>query len=202
MTGRAVIVATGVSYRRLGVPSLEDLTGAGVFYGAAATEAWALEGQEVYVVGAGNSAGQAAMRLSRYASRVTLVARGESLSASMSEYLIREMEAAENVEVRLNTRVVGGGGKGRLERLVLGDSVSGEAESVRAAGLFVLIGAKPHTGWLPEEIERDESGYVVTGQDLARDGRDLEEWSPGRAPHVRDEHARHLRGRRRQVRIG
>ena len=182
VTGRAVIVSTGVSYRRLGVPSLEALTGAGVFYGAAATEARALEGQEVYVVGAGNSAGQAAMHLSRYASRVTLVARGDSLAASMSEYLIREMEAAGNVDVRLNSRVVRGGGKGRLERLVLEDSVSGKTESVRAAGLFVLIGAKPHTGWLPEEIERDESGYVVTGQDLARDGRDLEGWPLGRAP--------------------
>ena len=180
--GRAVIIATGVAYRRLGVPSLEELTGAGVFYGAAATEARALEGQEVYVVGAGNSAGQAAMHLSKYASRVTLVARGESLAASMSEYLIREIEAAGNVEVRTCTRVVGGGGKGRLEHLVLEDAVSGEEETVPAAALFVLIGAKPHTGWLPEEIERDEGGYVVTGQDLARDGRDLEGWPLEHAP--------------------
>jgi thioredoxin reductase (NADPH) len=182
VTGRAVIVATGAAYRRLGVPSLEELTGAGVFYGAAVTEARALEGQEVYVVGAGNSAGQAAMHLSKYASRVTLVARGESLAASMSEYLIREIEAAGNVEVRTSTRVVGGGGKGRLEHLVLEDSASGEEETVSAAALFVLIGAKPHTGWLPEEIERDEGGYVVTGQDLARDGRDLEGWPLERAP--------------------
>ena len=179
VTGRAVIVATGVAYRRLGVPSLEALTGAGVFYGAAVTEARALQGQEVYVVGAGNSAGQAAMHLSKYASRVTLVARGDSLAASMSEYLIREIEAAGNVEVRTGACVVGGGGEGRLEHLVLEDS-AGEEETVRAAALFVLIGAKPHTGWLPEEIERDEEGHVVTGQDLARDG--LEGWPLERAP--------------------
>src|SRR3712207_2648079 len=115
VAGRAVIVASGVSYRRLGVPSLEALSGAGVFYGAAVTEARAIEGQEVHVVGAGNSAGQAAMHLSRYASRVTLLARGDTLATSMSEYLITELEAAENVEVRLNTRVVDAGGRGRLE---------------------------------------------------------------------------------------
>lgn len=176
--GRAVVVATGASYRRLGVPSLEALNGAGVFYGAAVTEARALEGQEVYVVGAGNSAGQAAMHLSKYAARVTLVARGASLETSMSSYLIREIEAAENVDVLLRTRVVGGGGEGRLERLVLADAASGASETVRASALFVLIGAVPHTGWLPEEIERDEAGYVLTGADLARDGW----WPLGRAP--------------------
>jgi thioredoxin reductase (NADPH) len=166
VVGRSVIIATGATYRRLGVPSLEALNDAGVFYGAPVTEAQAVQEKEVYVAGAGNSAGQAAMHLSKYASRVTLVARGNTLSTSMSEYLIREIEAAENVEVRLNTRVVGGGGKGRLERLVLEDSASGTTETVFAAALFVLIGARPHTGWLPEEIERDESGYVLTGQDL------------------------------------
>ncbi|HEX2181309.1 MAG TPA: NAD(P)/FAD-dependent oxidoreductase, partial [Rubrobacteraceae bacterium] len=170
----------GVSYRRLGVPSLEALSGAGVFYGAAVTEARAVEGQEVHVVGAGNSAGQAAMHLSTYASRVTLLARGDSLATSMSEYLITELEAAENVEVRLNTRVVDGGGRGRLERLVLQDSVSGTTETVPSAALFVLIGANPHTGWLPAEVERDEGGYVITGPDLSRDGKGA--WPLERAP--------------------
>jgi thioredoxin reductase (NADPH) len=181
VTGRAVIVASGASYRRLGVPNLEALSGAGVFYGSAVSEAQAVEGQEVHVVGAGNSAGQAAMHLSKYASRVTLLARGDSLAASMSEYLIRELEAAENVEIRPNTRVVDGGGRGRLERLVLEDSTK-TTETVNSAALFVLIGARPHTGWLPEEVRRDEGGYVVTGPDLLRDGRSPEGWPLGRAP--------------------
>jgi thioredoxin reductase (NADPH) len=112
VAGRAVIVATGASYRRLGVPSLEALNGAGVFYGAATTEAQALKGQDVYVVGGANSAGQATMHLSKYASRVTLVVRGRSLEAGMSDYLIRAIEDTDNIRVRLNTRVVGGGGKG------------------------------------------------------------------------------------------
>jgi thioredoxin reductase (NADPH) len=169
VAARAVVVATGASYRRLGVPALEALRGAGVFYGAAVAEAKAMTGRDVYVVGAGNSAGQAAVHLAKYASRVTLLVRGEGLEKSMSEYLIKEIEGAENVEVRHNTRVLDGGGEGRLERLVLEDCSSGLTETVPADGLFVLIGAQPHTGWLPEEISRDGDGYVVTGPDLARE---------------------------------
>jgi thioredoxin reductase (NADPH) len=165
VAGRAVIVATGASYRRLGVPSLEALNGAGVFYGAATTEAQALKGQDVYVVGGANSAGQATMHLSKYASRVTLVVRGRSLEAGMSDYLIRAIEDTDNIRVRLNTRVVGGGGEGRLERLVLEDA-AGRTETVPAAALFVLIGAEPHTSWLPEEIARDEGGFILTGGDV------------------------------------
>jgi thioredoxin reductase (NADPH) len=120
------------------------------------------------------------MHLSKYASRVTMLVRGDSLVPSMSEYLITEIEAAGNVDVRLNTRVVGGGGHGRLERLTLEDSTSGTTQTVPAAALFVLIGARPHTGWLPDEVERDERGYVVTGQDLARGG--LDAWPLERAP--------------------
>jgi thioredoxin reductase (NADPH) len=185
VAGRAVILATGVSYRRVGVPSLEDLVGKGVFYGAAASEAQAMEGQEVYVVGGANSAGQAAMHLSRYASRVTMLVRGSSLESSMSEYLIQEIAAAQNIYVRLHTRVVDGGGEGRLEHLVLEDSASGLTETVPASALFVLIGAEPRTGWLPEEIQRDKRGFVVTGQDLLRDGRSPEGWPLARPPlHV------------------
>jgi thioredoxin reductase (NADPH) len=168
---RAVIVATGASYRRLDVPSLETLVGAGVFYGAAVSEAPALEGEEVYVVGGANSAGQAAMYLSRYASKVTLLVRGDSLQSSMSDYLIKELLATDNVLVRLDTRVADGGGRGRLEHLLLEDSASGHTETVRADALFVLIGAEPHTGWLPREIERDEKGFVFTGNDLPGQGR-------------------------------
>src|SRR5919107_2655210 len=183
VSGRAVILATGVSYRRLDVSGLEKLVGAGVFYGAAVSEARAMKGQEVYVVGGANSAGQAAMHLSKYASHVTLLVRGYSLSTSMSDYLIKEIEAAQNIEVRFNTQVVGGSGEGRVERLVLKDFASGVTETVPAAALFVLIGAEPHTGWLPEEIARDERGYILTGQDLLRkDARPTRGWPLGRLP--------------------
>jgi thioredoxin reductase (NADPH) len=170
VTAKSVIVATGASYNRLGVPNVEALSGSGVYYGGAVSEARAARGEDVYVVGAGNSAGQAALHLSKYASRVTLVARGGSLARSMSRYLIREIEAARNVDVRLGTRVVDGGGRGRLESLVLEDSASGLTEEVPASALFLLIGTKPHTTWLPEEIARDEGGYVLTGDDIPRHG--------------------------------
>ena len=181
--GRVVILATGVSYRRLGVPRLEELVGAGVFYGAAVSEAQALKGQKVYVVGGANSAGQAASHLSKYASKVTLLVRGSSLVASMSDYLIRELDATENIAVRFNSQVVDGGGEGRLECLVLRDSTSGLTETVPAAALFVLIGAEPHTSWLPREIERDRRGFIVTGADLLRDdGHPPPGWPLGRLP--------------------
>jgi thioredoxin reductase (NADPH) len=182
LTGKTALIATGVAYRRLGVPVLEKLEGAGVFYGAAVTEAQATKEREVHVVGGGNSAGQAVMYLSKYASKVTLLVRGDSLAASMSEYLIKEIAAAENVEVRLNTRVIDGGGAGRLEHLVLHGSTSGSAESTPSAALFVLIGTEPHTDWLPEEIACDRAGYIVTGPDLSRDGRLPEEWPLERQP--------------------
>jgi thioredoxin reductase (NADPH) len=158
-----VVLAMGVSYRRLGIPELEALTGAGVFYGASVAEAQAMEGEEVYVLGGGNSAGQAAMHLARYASRVTLVVRGASLAASMSSYLIRQIDAAPNLEIRFGCEVVGGGGDGRLQTLLLRERSGGRVSRVPAAGLFILIGAHPHTGWLPGEVARDEWGFVLTG---------------------------------------
>ena len=182
MTGKTVLIATGVSYRRLGVPTLEALQGAGVFHGAAVTEAQATKDREVHVVGGGNSAGQAAMYLSKYASKVTLLMRGSSLAASMSEYLITEIYAAGNIEVRFNTQVIDGGGEGRLEHLVLKDSVSGSTETVPTAALFVLIGAEPNTKWLSKDIVRDRGGYIVTGQDLLRNGRLPEVWPLKRPP--------------------
>src|SRR5215218_6421443 len=182
VAGRMVIVTTGVSYRRLGVPSLEALQGAGVLYGAAVTEAQGMKGQEVYVVGGGNSAGQAARHLSKHARHVTLLARGESLASGMSQYLIQELEAAENIQVRVNIQVVNGGGQGRLEHLVLEDRASGLTETLPATALFVLIGARPHTGWLPEEVMRDERGYIITGSDLLRDGSPPEGWPLERPP--------------------
>jgi thioredoxin reductase (NADPH) len=163
ITARAVVVATGVSYRRLGIPSLEALVGVGVFYGAAAAEAPAVQDADVYVVGGANSAGQAALHLARYAARVTLLVRGPSLRATMSDYLIRQIEAAGTIEVRPGTEVVGGTGDGRLTGLVLAGP--GGRSTVPAAALFVLIGAEPHTGWLPAAIRRDRHGYILTGPD-------------------------------------
>jgi thioredoxin reductase (NADPH) len=166
---RAVILSTGAAYRRLGVPALEALNGAGVFYGGPTSEAHAMAGKEAFIVGGANSAGQAALYLARYARRVTLVVRSQSLSAGMSHYLVREVQATPNVEVRLGTSVVGGGGDGRLEYVVLREGATAEDETVAADGLFVLIGARPHTDWLPGEIARDRRGFLLTGADLPTD---------------------------------
>jgi thioredoxin reductase (NADPH) len=184
VTASAVVLATGISYRRIGIPTLEELTGAGVFYGTSSAEASALTDQPVFVVGGGNSAGQAALHLCRYASEVTLAVRGETLANSMSRYLRDALDATSNVEVRHGVEVIDAGGAGRLERLTLRDRRSGETEVVDAAGLFLLIGAQPHTDWLPSEIERDDWGYVLTGPDLLSDGRVRQAWPLERAPLI------------------
>lgn len=165
---RSVVVATGVDYRRLEVSALEALVGRGVFYGAAVSEAPSMAGGEVYVVGGGNSAGQAALHLARYARQVTLLVRGPSLAVSMSDYLVSQLEATRNVTLRYRTAVVGGREEdGCLAGLVLADPHDAEArrEEVPASGLFVLIGSVPRTGWLPDSVERDDAGFVVTGRD-------------------------------------
>jgi thioredoxin reductase (NADPH) len=167
---RAVVIATGMSYRRLGVDSLEALVGAGVFYGAATVEAQVVSGKHAFVVGAGNSAGQAALHLAKYAEHVTILVRSESLATSMSEYLIREINSTRNVEVRRGTEVAGGGGSGRLQYLELRDRGFGHLERVQAAGLFVLIGGEPFTEWLPESVSRDAWGFIRTGPDVASIG--------------------------------
>ena len=163
---RAVILATGAAYRRLNVPALEALNGAGVFYGGPVSEAHAMSGKEVFVVGGANSAGQAALHLARFARHVTLVVRAQSLRAGMSHYLVREVEATPNVDVRLGTSVVGGGGDGHLDHIVLREGAAGTHETVAADGLFVLIGARPHTDWLPADIARDRHGFLFTGADV------------------------------------
>jgi thioredoxin reductase (NADPH) len=165
VAAEAVVVASGIAWRRLGVPRLEALVGAGVFYGAAGAEAKALEGQQVFVVGGGNSAGQAALHLARYAASVTLVVRGPDLGASMSDYLIQEIEEAPNLAVRLRTEVVDGLGGRSLEGLRLRDKADGSTEEVRAAALFVMIGGEPRTEWLAG-VARDDRGYILTGHDL------------------------------------
>jgi thioredoxin reductase (NADPH) len=179
---RAVVIATGMAYRRLGIPALDALTGAGVFYGAAASEARAMKGSEVFVVGGANSAGQAAVHLARYAAQVTVLVRGRSLADSMSEYLIRAIESAPNIAVRYGVAVTGGTGQSRLEGLTLTDLESGAAETVNAVALFVLIGAEPRTQWLPNAVRRDQSGFVVTGTDLLQGGQPDEQWPLRRLP--------------------
>ncbi len=169
VTARAVILTIGATYRRLGVPALEDLAGAGVFHGGPASEAPALSGKDVYVVGGGNSAGQAVLHLARYAKRATLVVRARTLQAGMSHYLVREIESTPNLELRTGTEVVGGNGEGRLQQLVLREKGSGEQETVAADALFVLIGADPHTDWLSPEIARDQNGFLLTGEEFTDD---------------------------------
>ncbi|MBA2272360.1 MAG: FAD-dependent oxidoreductase [Actinobacteria bacterium] len=164
---RSVVVATGVAYRRLNIDALDDLMGRGVFYGAAVSEAPALEGKDVFVVGGGNSAGQAAMHLAKYASKVTVLVRSETLAESMSEYLITLIrESAPRIEVIYNTEIVGGGGVEQLDRLEIRDRSSGEERRLPAAALFVLIGSQPRTEWLSTAVVRDKWGFIVTGPDL------------------------------------
>jgi thioredoxin reductase (NADPH) len=177
---RAVLLATGVSYRRLGIPEIEALNGAGVFYGGPASEAPAVADQDVYVLGGANSAGQAALHLARYARRVTLVVRAQSLGAGMSHYLVRQVKATPNVQVCLGTEIVGGGGDGWLEYLVLADRLQGGEETVDADALFVMIGGHPNTDWLPPEVRRDDEDFVLTGADL----RDDHTWPLDRSPFL------------------
>jgi thioredoxin reductase (NADPH) len=161
---RAVILATGVTYRRLDSPELDRLVGAGVFYGAAGVMASAIAGENVFVVGGANSAGQAALHLAKYAARVTLLVRGSSLAAGMSDYLVRQIEATPNLAVQLGTRVVGGRGSARLESLIVEE---GQAQQeVPAAAVFVMIGAEPHTDWLAGVLHLDERGFILTGRDI------------------------------------
>jgi thioredoxin reductase (NADPH) len=162
---RSVVLAMGVEYRRMDIEGLERLEGAGCFYGSSPSEARQFTGASVFVVGGANSAGQAAVHLSRYAKTVTLLVRGQTLSSSMSQYLLDEIDAKENIDVRLATEVVEAGGDGRLETLTLRGP--DDVTSVPADALFVLIGAHPRTEWLPAEIERDERGFVLTGPDYA-----------------------------------
>jgi thioredoxin reductase (NADPH) len=177
---RALILATGAAYRRIDVEDLESLArnGAGVFYGGPATEAPAMIGREVFVVGGANSAGQAALHLADYARRVTVVVRANSLAAGMSHYLVQQVESSPNIEVRLGTEVVGGGGDGWLERLELRGTAGGAVETVAAHALFLMIGARPRTDWLPAEVLRDGSGFICTGAEVA----DTPPWGLERAP--------------------
>ena len=181
--GRTVVLATGVEYRRLGVSEVEAFIGAGVYYGSSVGEAQACAGSHAYVVGGGNSAGQAALYLAKHAAQVSILVRGDSLAGSMSPYLREEIDAAPNVDVQPGTQVVGGGGRSRLDHLVLRDVPSGADREVAAGALFLLIGARPHTDWLPPTVAHDPNGFLLTGAEVQR-GPGPDGWPLERAPYA------------------
>jgi thioredoxin reductase (NADPH) len=183
VVSHAVLLATGIAYRRLSVPGADALTGRGVFYGSAVTEAPACAGDDVFIVGGANSAGQAAVFLSRHARRVTLLVRADSLEKSMSYYLIRQIREIPNVEVRLTTDVVAVHGGDHLEAVTLCDSTTRTQETAQAGYLFVFIGAEPRTDWLDSVIERDGRGFVLTGPDLLVEGTRPRGWAVDRDPY-------------------
>jgi thioredoxin reductase (NADPH) len=166
INARAVIVATGVTWRRLGVPAIEARRGAGVYYGAAASDARSVQDAEVFIIGGGNSAGQAAIHLAGSAASVTLLVRGERLSDSMSDYLVRQLEEIPNVAIRLRTEVTDAAGASHLTSLTLRDAARRRSEDVPADALYVMIGADPHTDWLAGTLGRDDDGYILTGEDI------------------------------------
>lgn len=183
LTSYAVILAPGMEVRQLDVPGIESLVGAGVFYGAAMTEAAAVRGQDVMVVGGANSAGQGAMFFSRYARHVTMIIRGPSLSTAMSRYLVDRIEATENIEVLLNTRITGVSGTGRLASVRLHDGATGEESERPTCGLFIFIGTAPRTRVVSELVELDQQGFILTGPDLMTDGKRPKGWRIDRDPY-------------------
>ncbi|HZR38963.1 MAG TPA: NAD(P)/FAD-dependent oxidoreductase, partial [Ktedonobacteraceae bacterium] len=180
----ALLIATGVSYRKLDVPGLERLTGAGVYYGAAMTEALSCQDSDVFIVGGANSAGQAAMYFSRYARSVTMLVRGESLAKSMSQYLIDQIEQTPNIKVLTFTEVKEVQGGESLESITIANSQTGEVQTVPATALFIFIGAMPFTDWLANLLQRDEQGFLLTGPDLLPNGQKPQGWTLDRAPFL------------------
>jgi thioredoxin reductase (NADPH) len=179
----ALLVASGVQYRKLDAPGVEALTGAGIYYGAAITEALTTRGQEVLVVGGGNSAGQAAMYLSGFARQVTILVRGQGLAESMSQYLIDQIKATPNIAVHTQAQVTAAQGAQTLEAVSITDSGTGAVETIPAAALFIFIGALPRTDWLGDLVERDRAGFILSGPDLIREGKRPRGWSLGRDPY-------------------
>jgi thioredoxin reductase (NADPH) len=178
----ALMIATGVQWRRLAVPGAERLLDAGVYYGAASTEALSCKGEDVYIVGGANSAGQAAMNFARYAARVIMLVRGESLSATMSQYLIDQIKQTPNIQIEFNTTVEELHGEERLEGITLRCGSTGTTDTVPARALFIFIGAMPRTDWLDGIVERDERGFILAGRDLIRNGQRPRGWTPDRDP--------------------
>jgi thioredoxin reductase (NADPH) len=186
LSSKALVVATGVDVRRLQVPGVEGLEGAGVYYGAAMTEAANYADQHVFIVGGANSAGQGAMFFSRFASQVSMLVRGPSLTLSMSQYLIDQIEGTDNIDVRTNTEVVEVKGDERLTSIVLKNNVTGETTEEPAPALFVFIGAAAFTDMLEGVVERDAQGFIITGMDLIRDGKVIGGWNLKRQPFMHE----------------
>jgi len=184
LTSHAVILAMGVSWRRLKVPGIDRLTGAGVYYGAAQTEAIACAGEEVFVVGGANSAGQAAMYFSRFASRVIMLVRGDSLTKSMSQYLIDQIAETGNIEVWTHSNVIEAQGDSHLEALTIQNSQTHKVQTLPAKSLFIFIGAMPYTDWLDALIARDERGFILTGPDHTANGNLPSPWPLERDPFL------------------
>jgi thioredoxin reductase (NADPH) len=180
----ALLISTGVEVRKLDVPGIEPFVGGSVYYGAAASEAVNYKGKRVYVVGGANSAGQGAMYLSRFASEVFVLFRGDSLQKSMSQYLIDQIDGTENITVMVNTEITAVDGNEHLETITIKNNKSGEHETVPADAIFIFIGAVPSTGIVGELVERDEAGFIYTGQDLIRNGRRPRNWKPKRDPFL------------------
>src|SRR5205809_829007 len=178
----ALLVATGVQWRKLEAPGVERLTGRGVYYGAAMTEAMSTRDEDVYVVGGANSAGQAAMYFSKYARRVIMLVRGPSLADSMSQYLINQLKATANIHIEFNSSIVEAHGEDHLEAISVHCSVTNEVNKVPANSLFIMIGAAPNTDWLANIVERDERGFILSGPALMRDGKRPKGWQLGRDP--------------------
>ncbi|PYU89766.1 MAG: fused response regulator/thioredoxin-disulfide reductase [Acidobacteria bacterium] len=178
----ALLVATGVQWRKLEAPGVERLTGRGIYYGAAMTEAMSTRDEDVYVVGGANSAGQAAMYFSKYARRVIMLVRGPSLAALMSQYLINQLKATANIHIEFNSSIVEAHGEDHLEAISVHCSVTNEVNKVPANSLFIMIGAAPNTDWLANIVERDERGFILSGPALMRDGKRPKGWQLGRDP--------------------
>jgi thioredoxin reductase (NADPH) len=181
---RALLIATGIAYRKVDVPGVEQLNGAGVYYYAPMTEALSYKNEDVYIVGGANSAGQAAMYFSKYARSVTMLVRGESLSTGMSQYLEDQIAATKNIVVKLNTCVVEVNGKAHCESITLMNTKTCARETVPANALFFYVGAIPYTDWLDGIVERDAKGFIVSGMDLMRDGKRPRGWTPDRDPFM------------------
>jgi thioredoxin reductase (NADPH) len=182
VNARALLLSTGVSYRRLDAPGVEQCTGAGIYYGAALSEAASVAGEDIYIVGGANSAGQAAVFFSAHARTVTILARGASLEDAMSQYLVEQIHATANIKVAVRSEVAGVGGTDRLQSITIRDIKTGEEQTAPATAMFVFIGAIPHTEWLDGVVARDEHGFILTGPDLA--GHDLAGWPIDRHPHL------------------
>jgi len=182
ISGRAIVISTGVNVRRLDAPGVSDLTGAGIYYGAALTEAAYYRDQEVYVIGGANSAGQGAMFFSRYAKKVTMLVRSSTLEAGMSQYLVDQIASTENIEVVLRTEVIEAIGEERLEKIKVKNLDSEDVETLPAAAMFIFIGAVPPTDLVSGLVERDRAGFIITGPDLMIDNKRPKGWRPNRDP--------------------